>query len=278
AVMVGVAQLVEHRIVAPGVVGSIPIVHPIFSENARHCLAFLYLHQIGGRGGIGRHTRFRFWRREVCEFESLRPHHLIRFSPVVPRLQQTLPGLPEMWSLSGYFLLFSSALVAATLLPLQSELVLVSLLMAGPASVLALLVVATAGNVLGSLVNWWLGRYLLRWQLFPAVGLDAPCRRPADPGCRGHARAAVALPAAGDPGQGWALPAACRRDPALALAQPPAEQTGGSQALRGEMPGRGHELDEVSGALFFGEGRQGFLQCYFLIPVAGLRQRILLRG
>lgn len=69
-----------------------------------------------------------------------------------------------MWSLSGYFLLFSSALVAATLLPLQSELVLVSLLMAGPASVLALLVVATAGNVLGSLVNWWLGRYLLRWQ------------------------------------------------------------------------------------------------------------------
>ena len=27
--MVGVAQLVEHRIVAPVVVGSIPIVHPI---------------------------------------------------------------------------------------------------------------------------------------------------------------------------------------------------------------------------------------------------------
>jgi hypothetical protein len=28
--MVGVAQLVEHRIVAPVVVGSIPIAHPIF--------------------------------------------------------------------------------------------------------------------------------------------------------------------------------------------------------------------------------------------------------
>ena len=28
--VVGVAQLVEHRIVAPEVVGSIPIVHPIF--------------------------------------------------------------------------------------------------------------------------------------------------------------------------------------------------------------------------------------------------------
>ena len=28
--VVGVAQLVEHRIVVPAVVGSIPIVHPIF--------------------------------------------------------------------------------------------------------------------------------------------------------------------------------------------------------------------------------------------------------
>ena len=33
--MVGVAQLVEHRIVTPGVVGSIPIVHPIF-QSPRH--------------------------------------------------------------------------------------------------------------------------------------------------------------------------------------------------------------------------------------------------
>ena len=29
--MAGVAQLVEHRIVAPGVVGSIPIARPIFA-------------------------------------------------------------------------------------------------------------------------------------------------------------------------------------------------------------------------------------------------------
>ncbi len=40
--MVGVAQLVEHRIVAPGVVGSIPIVHPIYLERARQCLAFSF--------------------------------------------------------------------------------------------------------------------------------------------------------------------------------------------------------------------------------------------
>ena len=40
--MVGVAQLVEHRIVAPGVVGSIPIVHPIFQAPGTS-LAFAFL-------------------------------------------------------------------------------------------------------------------------------------------------------------------------------------------------------------------------------------------
>ena len=40
--MVGVAQLVEHRIVAPGVVGSIPIVHPIFQGARLNRLAFLF--------------------------------------------------------------------------------------------------------------------------------------------------------------------------------------------------------------------------------------------
>jgi hypothetical protein len=36
--MVGVAQLVEHRVVAPVVVGSSPITHPIFNENG--CFIF----------------------------------------------------------------------------------------------------------------------------------------------------------------------------------------------------------------------------------------------
>ncbi len=40
--MVGVAQLVEHRIVAPGVVGSIPIVHPIFFKAPDSGLASLF--------------------------------------------------------------------------------------------------------------------------------------------------------------------------------------------------------------------------------------------
>lgn len=69
-----------------------------------------------------------------------------------------------MWLLSGYLGLFLSSLIAATLLPLQSELVLVGLLLTGEFHVAALFIVATTGNVLGSLVNWLLGLYLLRWR------------------------------------------------------------------------------------------------------------------
>jgi hypothetical protein len=38
--MVGVAQLVERRIVTPVVVGSIPIVHPIFRKRQVHTWRF----------------------------------------------------------------------------------------------------------------------------------------------------------------------------------------------------------------------------------------------
>lgn len=65
-----------------------------------------------------------------------------------------------MLSLSGLFL---AALIAATLLPAQSEAVLVALLLEGGDPVL-LVAVATAGNVLGSLVNWWLGLQVQRFQ------------------------------------------------------------------------------------------------------------------
>lgn len=57
----------------------------------------------------------------------------------------------------GYWILFISAFGAATLLPLQSELVLLSLLSQSDYMPLVLLFVATVGNVLGSCVNWWLG-------------------------------------------------------------------------------------------------------------------------
>ncbi|MFX0545830.1 YqaA family protein [Roseovarius sp. S1116L3] len=64
----------------------------------------------------------------------------------------------------AYFLLFGSALVAATILPMQSEAVLAALLIAGDHQVTGLLLVATVGNVLGSVINWALGRYLLRFR------------------------------------------------------------------------------------------------------------------
>ena len=71
----------------------------------------------------------------------------------------------------AYLALFASALIAATLLPMQSEAVLVTLLLQAKHSPALLILVATLGNVLGSLINWGLGRYLLhykdkRW--FPA--------------------------------------------------------------------------------------------------------------
>lgn len=64
----------------------------------------------------------------------------------------------------AYLGLFSSALIAATLLPMQSEAVLVGLLLAQNQPVVALILVATLGNVLGSLINWYLGRFLLHYQ------------------------------------------------------------------------------------------------------------------
>ena len=60
-----------------------------------------------------------------------------------------------------------AALVAATLLPAQSEAVLVALLLDGSHPVWLLIAVATAGNVLGSVINWVLGRFLLRWRNKP---------------------------------------------------------------------------------------------------------------
>lgn len=71
----------------------------------------------------------------------------------------------------AYILLFGSALVAATLLPMQSEAVLVAQLLAADHPAGTLIVVATVGNVLGSVINWVLGRYLLRFRhkrWFPA--------------------------------------------------------------------------------------------------------------
>ena len=65
---------------------------------------------------------------------------------------------------AGYVGLFAAALGAATLLPLQSEALLVGLIVSDRYWLWGLLAVATLGNVLGSLVNWWLGRGIERFQ------------------------------------------------------------------------------------------------------------------
>ena len=69
-----------------------------------------------------------------------------------------------MLALMGLFL---AALIAATLIPAQSEAVLVALLLAGTEPVWLLLSVATAGNVLGAVVNWAIGRFLMRYSDHP---------------------------------------------------------------------------------------------------------------
>jgi len=56
--------------------------------------------------------------------------------------------------------LFFAALLAATLIPAQSEALLLGLMWSGSHAVALLWLVATVGNVLGSVLNWLLGRYL----------------------------------------------------------------------------------------------------------------------
>ena len=61
-------------------------------------------------------------------------------------------------------ILFCSAFGAATLLPLQSEAVLLSSLHYSTYAPWLLIGIASIGNILGSCVNWYLGRSLLRFQ------------------------------------------------------------------------------------------------------------------
>ena len=73
--------------------------------------------------------------------------------------------------LISYFQLFIISFLAATILPLSSELVLSTMLLTDSFNKYLLLVVASFGNILGSSVNWYLGKKILifkdkKW--FPA--------------------------------------------------------------------------------------------------------------
>ena len=65
--------------------------------------------------------------------------------------------------MEAYLGLFAAAFIAATLLPLYSEVALAGLQVAGY-DPLALWLWATAGNTWGAAVNWAMGRWLLRFQ------------------------------------------------------------------------------------------------------------------
>ena len=72
---------------------------------------------------------------------------------------------------TSYFQLFIISFLAATILPLSSELVLSTMLLTDSFDKYLLLVVASFGNILGSSVNWYLGKKILifkdkKW--FPA--------------------------------------------------------------------------------------------------------------
>ncbi|MDE1568300.1 YqaA family protein [Aquabacter sp. P-9] len=69
-----------------------------------------------------------------------------------------------MTELTAFAGLFFSALIAATILPMQSEAVLVGLLLATDYPPWVLVGVASLGNVLGSVINWLLGRGIHRFR------------------------------------------------------------------------------------------------------------------
>lgn len=60
--------------------------------------------------------------------------------------------------MSALISLFAVAFVAATIFPMQSELVLSGMLLTTAIHPVWLVATASVGNVLGAVVNWWLGR------------------------------------------------------------------------------------------------------------------------
>jgi membrane protein YqaA with SNARE-associated domain len=63
----------------------------------------------------------------------------------------------------SYFILFISALGAATILPFSSEATLLIMLNQS-LNIYWLWLFATLGNTIGAMINWWLGRYMLNYQ------------------------------------------------------------------------------------------------------------------
>ncbi|MGY3438256.1 MULTISPECIES: YqaA family protein [unclassified Marinovum] len=69
-----------------------------------------------------------------------------------------------MGEVVSLFTLFAAAFGAATLLPLQSEVVFVAMQLGQTAPVPTLILWASVGNVLGACVNYVLGRFAVQYQ------------------------------------------------------------------------------------------------------------------
>lgn len=63
-----------------------------------------------------------------------------------------------------YLIVFASSLLAATIAPFYSEVVLAAVLTRQPDAAVLLWALASIGNTLGSVVNWWLGINLLHYR------------------------------------------------------------------------------------------------------------------
>jgi membrane protein YqaA with SNARE-associated domain len=66
--------------------------------------------------------------------------------------------------IAEYGALFAAAFLSATLFPFQSEAVLFGMLVSDRYSVWLLIATASIGNILGSVVNWFLGRFIAHFE------------------------------------------------------------------------------------------------------------------
>jgi membrane protein YqaA with SNARE-associated domain len=63
-----------------------------------------------------------------------------------------------------YITLFSTSFISSTLLPGHSELILTAFIYSNKFPVLTLVLVASLGNILGSVLNWYLGFYFVKFK------------------------------------------------------------------------------------------------------------------
>ena len=69
-----------------------------------------------------------------------------------------------MSSIEVYIILFTSSFASSTILPGHSEITLIALITQKKYEVFYLVFFASLGNILGSVLNWYLGHYFLKFK------------------------------------------------------------------------------------------------------------------